>query len=243
MAYFALRLGQYDAALSCAERALAIGRAFDDAGLTAKALTAVGFGLAATDHPARALVAYEEASAVARGKSDSDSLSGALNGMAEIHRAAGDFAEAQVLYEEAIALHRTQGNPRGIAVTLGNLACLLIEAGELDRARAALAESQALALAIGSKGTVECQLDFVAAFAAATASHSIAARIHGAALARMHDSGTRSEPVDEAFTSGWIARSREAMGSAAFDAAEAEGKALSYEAAVAEMNRWLGRPA
>jgi hypothetical protein len=35
------------------------------------------------------------------------------------------------------------------------------------------------------------------------------------------------------------ARSREAMGAAAFDAAEAEGKALSYDAAIGEMDRWL----
>jgi hypothetical protein len=36
-----------------------------------------------------------------------------------------------------------------------------------------------------------------------------------------------------------MARSREALGAAAFDAAEAEGEALNYEEAMAEMERWL----
>jgi hypothetical protein len=60
-----------------------------------------------------------------------------------------------------------------------------------------------------------------------------------AGLAWLHKTGARLEPLDGAFVAGWMARSREAMGAIAFDAAEAEGKALSYEAAIAEMDRWL----
>jgi hypothetical protein len=92
---------------------------------------------------------------------------------------------------------------------------------------------------IGSKAMVECQLDVVAALAAASGSHATAARLHGATVARMRESGTRHDPVDEAFIAGWMARSREAIGAAAFDAAEAEGKALGYDAATAERDHWL----
>ena len=56
----------------------------------------------------------------------------------------------------------------------------------------------------------------------------------------MLESGTRHQPVDEAIIAGWMARSREAIGAAAFDAAEAEGKAPNYDAAMIEMDRWLG---
>ena len=49
------------------------------------------------------------------------------------------------------------------------------------------------------------------------------------------------DPADEAFITGWMARSREALGAAAFDAAEAEGKSLDYDAAMVEMDRWLRR--
>jgi hypothetical protein len=38
-----------------------------------------------------------------------------------------------------------------------------------------------------------------------------------------------------------FARAREAMGAAAFEAAEAGGRALPADAAIAEMSRWLER--
>ena len=239
MSYFVRRMGRYDVALSCAERSLAIGRALDDAGVIAKALTGVGMGLASTGQLARALVAYEEAVVVARSENDGHSLSNALNGIAEVHRELGNFADAEAFYEQSITLTRAQENARGTAIGLGNLASLLIASGQLDRARPVLAESMTLGSGIGSKAMVECQLDVVAALAAASASHATAARLHGATLARMRESGTRHDPVDEAFIAGWMARSREAIGAAAFDAAEAEGKALGYDAAIVERDRWL----
>jgi hypothetical protein len=49
----------------------------------------------------------------------------------------------------------------------------------------------------------------------------------------------RHEPVDEAFVAGWIARSREALGGEAFEVAEAAGRGLGYDAAIAEMDQWL----
>ena len=121
---------------------------------------------------------------------------------------------------------------------LSNLASILITSGQLDRARAALAESVALEKAIG-RATVECQLDVVAALAAASASHATAARLHGATLTRMREAGMRHDPVDEAFIAGWLARSRDVIGATAFDAAEAEGKTLDSRTAMAEMDRWL----
>jgi predicted ATPase/DNA-binding winged helix-turn-helix (wHTH) protein len=239
MSYYALRLGRYASALSYAERSLAVGRALDDAGLTAKALTGVGFGLVTTGEPARALVAYEEASILARSQNDGDTLRFALNGMGEVHRSSGHLADAEVFYEQAIAVAREQLDARGCAVTLGNLACVLVASGKLDRARAALAESAALSSSQGRKGAVECQGGVVAALAAASADHATAARFYGAVMARMRESGNHHEPADEAFIAGWMARSREAMGAAVFGTAEAEGKALNYEAALVEMERWL----
>src|SRR5437764_1171529 len=91
MAFYALRAGRYDDALSNAERSLAVGRALGDAGLIAKALTGVGYGLFATGQPARALVAYDEASTLARSAIDGDSLSIVLNGIAEVHRGLGNL--------------------------------------------------------------------------------------------------------------------------------------------------------
>ena len=85
-----------------------------------------------------------------------------------------------------------------------------------------------------------CALGVAAALAAASTCHPAAARLPRVRPSgRLDQTGMRHEPVDEAFIASWIATSREAMGAAAFDAAEATGKALSYDAALAEMGRLL----
>jgi predicted ATPase/DNA-binding winged helix-turn-helix (wHTH) protein len=237
--YFACRRGAYDVALSCAERSLAIGRAQNNAALIAGALRAVASALHTTNQAARALAALAEACDVARAINDAAELSAVLDCMGAVHQDEGRLAEAKALHEQAFAMAREHGNVRRCAIALGNLAGVLLASGELDRARAALAESMALSRTQGGKGAVECQVDIVAALASASASHAAAARFHGAVTARMRESGTHHEPAYGAFISDWMARSREAIGAAAFDAAEAEGKALNYEAALAEMERWL----
>ena len=239
MSWFALRLGWYDIGLSCAERCLAIGRALDDAHLTAGALAIAGGGLHATGQRSRALTSFRDAYDTAHSASDTKYMATALNGIAEIHRNNGNLAAAQTFYEQAIALGRSQHDARGTAGILGNLTCVLIATGQFDAARAAFTESVAMARVIGNEGMLCCALGVAAALAAASTCHPAAARLHGASQARLDQTGMRHEPVDEAFIASWIATSREAMGAAAFDAAEATGKALSYDAALAEMGRLL----
>jgi tetratricopeptide (TPR) repeat protein len=183
---------------------------------------------------------YTEACELARSTGDEKRLGGALNGVAEIHRGSGDLAAAEPFYREAIRL--SPQNPRGKAVTLINLAGLLIATGRPAEARAALAESRSLSSVIGYKSLVECAIDVgvAAALASTLGEHPIAARLHGAMLKRLHEVRVRQDLVDEAFIAARIADSRAAMGEAAFDAAKAEGWALSYDASVAELDRWLG---
>jgi predicted ATPase/DNA-binding winged helix-turn-helix (wHTH) protein len=239
MSFCAIRLGQYDVAHSCAEQSLAISRSLDDVELIARALTAVGISLHAKGELLRAIASYQEACDRARAENKTKSLSFALTGIAEVHRELGNLAEAEAFYEESLTLARAREDARATAIGLGNLASLWSMSGQPDRARAALRESMGLRTTMNSKAVVECQLDVVAALAAASARHAAAARFHGATLTRLRESGFCHDPADEAFITSWMARSREALGATAFDAAEAEGKALVYEAAMAEMDRWL----
>jgi predicted ATPase/DNA-binding winged helix-turn-helix (wHTH) protein len=239
MSFCAMRLGQYDVAHSCAERSLAIARSLDDVESIARALSAVGFSLHAKGELLRAIASFQEACDRARGENKPQSLSFALTGIAEVHRELGHLGEAEAFYAESLTLARAREDARATAIGLGNLASLWIMSGQLDRARAALRESMGLRAVMNSKAVVECQLDVAAALAAASARHTAAARLHGATLTRLRESGFCHDPADEAFITGWMTRSREAIGAAAFDAAEAEGKALNYEEAMAEMDRWL----
>ena len=67
----------------------------------------------------------------------------------------------------------------------------------------------------------------VAPLAAALDEPVTAARFHGASLALMQAAGTMHEPVDEAFIGPRIAAARQAMGDAAYFAAESAGRGHS----------------
>ena len=234
MAVLALHLGRYPEALLSAEQSLAIGRTLGEAVLTARALNALGAAFHAMGENDRALACYQEALDAARTANEPNQLGSALNGMGEIQRDAGNLAEAEALYEQAF---RTK--PAGACTTLANLSAVLIGQHKLDRARVTLTESLAIARQIGNRGHLECALDVAAALAAASGCHSAAARFHGAAIALLRDAGTRHEPVDERFIAGWMENARAKMGSAAFEAAETQGKALAHDSAIAEMDEWL----
>jgi hypothetical protein len=103
-------------------------------------------------------------------------------------------------------------------------------------------ESRALTRRIGSKGMVECATDVCAALASVLGQHEIAARFNGAMLRQMKEAGICHDQIDEGFIAPRIANSRKAMGATAFDAVQAEGWALDYDASVREMDRWLGLP-
>jgi hypothetical protein len=49
----------------------------------------------------------------------------------------------------------------------------------------------------------------------------------------------RRDPTDEAFLAPYVAQAREALGSAAFAAAESGGASESYDSAIADVRGWL----
>ena len=139
-------------------------------------------------------------------------------------------------------LTRRHSDGRGCYATLCSLASLLIATGHFARARAVLAECVAVAKANSYTGQTACRLEVCATLAASLGESVIAGRFHGAALARLEDTRSRHEPVDEAFIAPRMADARAAVGECAFDTAVEEGRAWSYEASVAEMERWLNNP-
>jgi len=66
-----------------------------------------------------------------------------------------------------------------------------------------------------------------------------AARFFGAAEAQAERAGLRRDVVDEAFVSPIVSRVSSALGAAAYAAAEAEGRALAYDEALRQAERWI----
>jgi tetratricopeptide (TPR) repeat protein len=238
MVWHAFKIGRYSDMRLLAERCLAIAQRIGEAELIIDGLRAVGCSLDASGEFSGSIGYYEKAVNLARETGDEVRLGLLLSSLAECERGTGNLAAAESLYREGLHL-RDQANHRGRAINLFNLACVFVDTGRPEEARVALTEARSLARLTGQKGLVECATDVAAALASSLDQHETAARLHGAMLRQMKEAGIRHEPIDEAFVSPWIARSRSAMGDGPFEAAQAEGWAMTYAVGVAELDRWL----
>ncbi len=159
--------------------------------------------------------------------------------MAETYRLEGDLERAEPLYRESLGHAREAKEPRTITLLLGNLASVSITRGNRKNVSEMLREAFAIVEETGAKGTGGEMLQVSAGLAASVREWERAGRLYGAASAQFERLGLHRETVDEAFLAPLMERVREAMGGPAFAAAEAAGRALSYEEAIAETRAWL----
>ena len=238
LAKFAITTGRYAELLECGERCLAMARRLDDAGLISWGLELSATGHVLTGNLERAVTRLLEGCEFARARGDRASLAVAMHNLAEIRRAAGDLADAEALYGESLAIRRELDTPN-VRTTLACLATVFIATRRPAEARAALVECVQIVQVRGDLQDVDLIVAIVAPLAAALDEPVTAARFHGASLALMQAAGTMHEPVDEAFIEPRIAAARQAMGDAAYFAAESEGRALGSEALMTEVAGWL----
>ena len=234
---------RYDEANDHMVDALSIAREIGDSKLAVESLLILGYLANDQGSSASALGRLEESLTLARNLSDKALVARALNAMGEVYRAAGNMEAAQPLYEESLALGRDQENTLIIATVCDNLARVFISRGEPERARDLVLEVLTISEAAGSKWTALCAFDVAAGVGAAATDWTFAARMRGAAEARLKDMKYRRDRPDEAFLAPWTARMREALGGPAYIAAFDSGYALPHEQAVAEALAWLGKSA
>jgi predicted ATPase/DNA-binding winged helix-turn-helix (wHTH) protein len=236
-----LCLGRYGEANGYVEEALSIGREIGDNKLAAKALITLGYLANENGSSESALERLEEALTLARNLDDKVLVARALNASGEVYRAAGNIEAAQPLYEESLALGREQENVGNITAVCDNLARVFISRGEPERARDLVLEAFTISEAAGSKWTALCAFDVTAGLGAVATDWTFAARMRGAAEARLKDMKHKRDRPDEAFLAPWTARMRDALGDTAYIAAFESGYALSHEHAAAEALAWLGK--
>ncbi|PYX72408.1 MAG: hypothetical protein DMG78_12405 [Acidobacteria bacterium] len=228
-----------DEANEHAVEALSIAREIGDDKLAVESLLILGYQLNDRGSTAASLGHLEEALTQARGLGDKVLVAKALNGLGETHRTAGNMEAAQALYEESLALAREQENIGVVAAVCDNLARVFIYRSEPERARDLVLEAITISEEAGSKWTALCAFDVTAGLGAVRTDWTFAARMRGAAEARIKDMKYKRDRPDEAFLAPWTARMREALGDAAYSAAFESGYALSQEQAAAEALAWL----
>ena len=73
--------------------------------------------------------------------------------------------------------------------------------------------------------------------------HALAARFWGASDQQLLAWGYRHEPGELEHVAPLLASSRRCLGDAAFEAAEASGRAAEFDQVMLELEAWLGRGA
>jgi predicted ATPase/DNA-binding winged helix-turn-helix (wHTH) protein len=230
--------GRYEEALAFAQQALAVARQLAEPRSLAWALNAVGSALGSLGRFDPALRAKREALELARGLDDGMTRFSLLNNVASLLQRTGQLDEAERCYREALGLAREYMGRVGNVVLLDNLIRLLVARGELDEARQFAIEC--LPLAREEKVSVDL-LEATVGLASRTGDHAVAARFWGAADRQLLAWGYRHEPGELEHLEPLLAHSRRELGGAEFSAAEAAGRALPFEEAMLELERWLTR--
>jgi tetratricopeptide (TPR) repeat protein len=146
----------------------------------------------------------------------------------------GDLEAAASLLEVGLASQQELGDQEGVAEAFFGLGYVAYRQGNPESARELFAESLALRRRLGDqRGSVAC-LERLAAVAATTGQSGRAARLFGAAEALREALGTPLPPVDHADYEHDLAATRAGLSEAALASAWEQGRALTWEEAIAE---------
>jgi hypothetical protein len=163
----------------------------------------------------------------------------AANALGELERLEGHWAAARSLYEVALAAARQQGDPISISTNLSNLAITAMAQGHVTGTRELLIESFKVLDERTTEHMPMIVLLWCAGLAALLGRWQQSARFEGAARLHLARLGWSLEAADKAFVDSFSARTRDALGDAAFDAAQANGRNLSFDEALNELRQWL----
>jgi len=232
-------MGRYDEAQRYLEQSLSIARALGDNVRVSAVLQPLGLALLGRGEFASARRHLQEGLELAETLGTQREIAGALNALAQTARAEGDLATAEPLYTRVLKIARASGDVDIVAVSLLNLAMVATLGKAHAAARAMLVEVLQIVDESGLRPAAQGLLEASAGLAASNDECEQSARLFGAAEAQTAATGLARDPADEAFLAPLIATARQSLGADAFAVASAAGRALSYDAAIAELRRWL----
>lgn len=233
--------GRGEEGLPHAREALAIARRQGQLECQAMALNGIGacLGNADTDEEAASLRCFEQARDLAEAAACAQPLASALNNIATIEFRQGKLASAEGGFRQALHLGRAQGDIRSTLIFLHNLIRVLVAARKHEDGRACAVEAELLLRGVGEDVLKLELLEVSAGLASIRGEHERAARFWGVATQRFTEAGYRRPTEDQTQLEGLSAGTRRVLGDAAFERAEAGGRALDLDAAMRELRLWL----
>jgi predicted ATPase/class 3 adenylate cyclase len=196
----------------------------------------IEFGISSINQPElheEATMRAEAGLAIFRDLEDEAGLAQALNILGELARAAGEYDRAQEFYEECMTVSRKSGEIIRQVMMQVNLAHVANHLGESDRARGLALEVIRQWVDIGRKQGVSDGLAILAGSLGKLGEPEKAARLLGASSAILTEMGIDYLPSDQNESAEYLAEVRALLDEAAFEAAWAEGQAMTLDEAVA----------
>jgi predicted ATPase/class 3 adenylate cyclase len=222
----------YSRAAALAQDALAQAEAAADKALIANAHYLVGFIAVGRADWSLATRQFQQSLALFRELEDKRGIGISFNMLGEVARNEGDYAAARSFYEQDLSLRREIRDERGVAISLHNLGHVARHAGDYAGASELFKESLAIRLRLGHKlGVANC-LAGLGGVAAGQNRCDLGAKLLGATKALLRSIGAELDPVDRLEFGRTESAVKDALPSAAFEAALLEGSTMPLERAV-----------
>ena len=231
--------GRYEEAQRYLHESLAIARHHSDQRMIAAVQNILAFAALGQGDRAAAKIHCEEALKLARELGSKAEIAVASNALAQLNRLDGNLDGAEPLYEEAVVVAHELGIREFAAIAILGLAMVAIGRGGIGRARDLLREVLTIAEETGSRPAGQSALEVAAGLAVLRQDPERFARLYGAAEAQTLRTGIQRDPADAAFLQPLLAKAREALGEPGFTLAEASGRTLPFDQALAEVRAWL----
>src|SRR5829696_4164636 len=229
---FAWHRGDYEQATVFHGQALALYRKLGDEANAAFALLCVGVQDLEQGEHERAKPFFEEALALSRELGDKRTIVYALHNIGEVALHTGHYEQARTLGMEAVSVSQEMDDKWSEArdfVWLGMVTAY--KGDDYEEASGFLEEGLALVREVGDWEWVGHALDSFAVIAGAKGQGERAARLYGAAEALRDTIGAPLPPTNRPAYDRSVAAVRSQLGEAAWEAAFAQGMAMSAEEA------------
>ena len=224
--------GDYETALALYEECLNTYKEIGDTQGVATVTNSIGNVRRNQGDYAAAQALFEESLALNRGLDNIHAVGIQLLNLAHVRMDQGDFDAARAFSEQALEINRKMKNRPATARTLNHMAAVAVELRDYAAARACAEESLALFHEMADRAGLSEAFEPFAVLAAAEGETERAVRLW-AVIARMQESlGSERTPVGQTEHQQKITEARTKIGNPGFDAAWAEGSAMTQEQAV-----------
>jgi predicted ATPase/DNA-binding XRE family transcriptional regulator len=230
----ALEQGDADGARLRYEEGLSLFREMGNTLGVAVELLSLGEVAVMEGNASQAIALLEESLALSQAYNDGFVTGWGLTTLGLAAQIQGNYTRAVRLHQESLERFREYGEPIGVPWALHGLGDTALAQGDALLAGAHFREALALFRHEGDRGGMAYCLAGLAGAAALDEEPARAARLWGAAEALRLLIGARHAPAGRATRERLMAVAREQFGETGFDAAWAEGQAMTLEQALAE---------